>query len=33
MAESAAMRVGADEGFDSIVRLEGVQKFFGPSRR
>jgi simple sugar transport system ATP-binding protein len=30
MSETAAARLSADEVYDSIVRLEGVQKFFGP---
>jgi len=30
MSETAAMRADAHGDFESIIRLEGVQKFFGP---
>ena len=30
MSETAVVRARPDEDYDSIVRLEGVQKFFGP---
>ena len=30
MSETAVARLDSDQDYDSIVRLEGVQKFFGP---
>jgi simple sugar transport system ATP-binding protein len=30
MSETAAARLSVDEAYDTVVRLEGVQKFFGP---
>jgi simple sugar transport system ATP-binding protein len=32
MSETAAARLDAGEAYDAIVRLEGVQKYFGPVR-
>lgn len=30
MSQTAAARAGAEEPYETVVRLEGVQKFFGP---